>query len=140
MKALTLTQPWATLVDLGFKTYETRSWSTAYRGEIAIHSAKGFPKWAKELFYTEPFLKCLVSGGYTSPAQLPLGKILCKVYLAEVFKTEIATWQVGEYERAFGDYSKGRYAFQLQNRLRIAPVDARGSLGLWDWDAAHPGE
>jgi len=48
MKALTLTQPWASLMALQSKTIETRSWYTAYRGELVIHAAKGFPKWAKE--------------------------------------------------------------------------------------------
>ena len=32
MKALTLHQPWASLVMRGAKLYETRSWSTPYRG------------------------------------------------------------------------------------------------------------
>lgn len=40
MKALTLWQPWASLVALGVKTIETRSWSTSYRGPLAIHAAK----------------------------------------------------------------------------------------------------
>jgi hypothetical protein len=44
MKALTLTQPWATLVAIGAKTIETRSWPTSYRGPLAIHAAKGYPK------------------------------------------------------------------------------------------------
>lgn len=38
MKALTLHQPWATLVALGIKTVETRSWYTPYRGPLAIHA------------------------------------------------------------------------------------------------------
>jgi hypothetical protein len=38
MKALTLHQPWATAVAEGIKTIETRSWSTSYRGPLAIHA------------------------------------------------------------------------------------------------------
>ena len=41
MKALSLTQPWATLIAVGAKRIETRSWYTAHRGLIAIHAAKG---------------------------------------------------------------------------------------------------
>ena len=37
MKAITLTQPWATLVMLGQKQWETRSWRTHYTGALAIH-------------------------------------------------------------------------------------------------------
>ena len=39
MKALTIWQPWASLLVSGRKKYETRSWATAYRGPIAIHAA-----------------------------------------------------------------------------------------------------
>lgn len=39
-KALTLHQPWASLIALGVKTIETRSWSTKYRGPLAIHAGK----------------------------------------------------------------------------------------------------
>ncbi|MHB8318142.1 MAG: ASCH domain-containing protein [Acidimicrobiales bacterium] len=42
-KALTLYQPLASLVALGIKTIETRSWSTQYRGRLAIHAAKSAP-------------------------------------------------------------------------------------------------
>ncbi|HVM07165.1 MAG TPA: ASCH domain-containing protein [Acidimicrobiales bacterium] len=40
MKAISLWQPWASLIAYGVKTIETRSWSTPYRGRIAIHAAK----------------------------------------------------------------------------------------------------
>ena len=41
MKVLTLTQPWATLVAIGAKRIETRSWATKYRGPLLIHAAAG---------------------------------------------------------------------------------------------------
>lgn len=40
-KILTLSQPYASLVALGAKRIETRSWRTSYRGPLAIHAAKG---------------------------------------------------------------------------------------------------
>ena len=39
MKVLTLHQPYASLIALGLKTIETRSWSTKYRGPLAVHAA-----------------------------------------------------------------------------------------------------
>lgn len=48
MKAISLTQPWATAIAVGVKQWETRSWPTGFRGPVAIHAAKGMPKWAKE--------------------------------------------------------------------------------------------
>lgn len=40
MKALTIYQPWATLIAIGAKHIETRSWSTKYRGPLAVHAGK----------------------------------------------------------------------------------------------------
>lgn len=45
MKAITLHQPWASLIALGVKTIETRAWSTNYRGPLAIHAAKTTKPW-----------------------------------------------------------------------------------------------
>lgn len=42
MKALTLTEPYASLIARGVKRIETRDWSTRYRGPVAIHAAAGF--------------------------------------------------------------------------------------------------
>lgn len=40
MKAITVQEPWATLLAIGEKRFETRSWKTNYRGRIAIHASK----------------------------------------------------------------------------------------------------
>lgn len=39
MKALTVKQPWASLIASGQKTIETRTWATNYRGDLLIVSA-----------------------------------------------------------------------------------------------------
>src|SRR6266567_3747703 len=63
--ALTLTQPFATLVAGGAKHLETRSWSTSYRGPLAIHAAKGFPADAEALCEVSPFREALLALGYS---------------------------------------------------------------------------
>lgn len=40
IRCLSLWQPHAQAIALGLKPYETRGWSTSYRGPLAIHSAK----------------------------------------------------------------------------------------------------
>src|SRR5579859_5567435 len=40
IKAISLWEPWASLVARGVKRHETRHWSTDYRGPIAICAAK----------------------------------------------------------------------------------------------------
>lgn len=36
MKAITIWQPWASLLAYGGKQFETRSWATSYRGPMDI--------------------------------------------------------------------------------------------------------
>ncbi len=43
MKCLTLWQPWATLVAVGAKQFETRSWPCHHRGPLAIHASMTDP-------------------------------------------------------------------------------------------------
>ena len=139
MKVLTLTQPWATLVATGDKQIETRSWSTSYRGELAIHAAKGFPTWAKSLCYDACFKECLQFAGYKDAASLPTGVIIAVCQLVDVVRvTDEALIPKGK-ELVFGDYSLGRYMWKLANVKKLdRPITAKGSLGLWNFDMPTP--
>lgn len=148
MKALTLTQPWASFVAHGAKRIETRSWRTNYRGLLAIHAAKGFPAECRDLCWTSPFFEALHGHGYFPPAPaegepptvlLPRGGIVAVVTLEDVVKTEtieplFKTGRFLPHERAFGDYTPGRFGWLFSPTvLRLAvPVPCRGALGLWD--------
>lgn len=126
MKALSLTQPWATLVALKWKRVETRSWQTRHTGRIAIHAAKGFPKDCK-LFAEEERMLGRV------PATLPLGAIVAVATLQGCRRTEDVAHQLGALERRLGDYTPGRYAWFLSDITELAePVPCRGALSLWE--------
>ena len=45
MRAFTLTQPWASLIAIGLKMHETRSWRTSYRGPLLIHASREVDKY-----------------------------------------------------------------------------------------------
>lgn len=77
IKALTLYQPWATLVAIGAKRIETRSWWTAYRGLLAIHASKTFGATNRALCHQEPFRSALLAGGVERLSDLPLGAVVC---------------------------------------------------------------
>jgi hypothetical protein len=142
MKALTVTQPWVTLIAVGAKHVETRSWTTGHRGLLAIHAAHRFPTWARELCQTDPFRLVLDQAGITGPEALPCGMVLATCRLAAVRPTSRplpATWPVGRHEVAFGDYRFGRYAWLLTDVTPLTrPVLARGALGLWSWVPGPP--
>ena len=131
MKALTLTQPWATLVALGHKQVETRSWRTSYRGPLAIHAAKGFPASARQFAEEERAIGRI-------PARLPRGAVVCTVDLVDCQPTEWLTGEqrVSALERHLGDYRSGRWAWLFDPAsLHVlgVPVPAKGALGLWEW-------
>jgi hypothetical protein len=153
MKAISLTQPWATLVAISAKRYETRSWQTKYRGEIAIHASAGFPIDARRLCipplgmgYVGPFSAALATAGLKGPVadgnristgQLPLGAIIAVLTLVDITPTGTlfsphSLPDSGVNEEEFGDYSPGRFAWGLTNvRALKEPVPCKGSLSLW---------
>lgn len=136
MKALTLTQPWATLVVTHNKKIETRSWGTKYRGKLAIHAAKGFPAYAKGLCYDVCFKECLQFSGYASADMLPLGAVIGVCELVDVKKIVDYTVLPKGKEYIFGDYGIGRYMWFLENvEMFDKPFAVRGALGLWEWDS-----
>lgn len=55
MKAITIRQPWATLMATDNKRIETRGWNTHHRGPLAIHAGKHFPVDARLLCWEIPF-------------------------------------------------------------------------------------
>lgn len=130
-KALSLLQPWASLVVMGVKKIETRSWQTAYRGTLFIHASLG--KKGKVLVSEAPFSK------YISDFDaLPFGAVIGQVQLDDVVPVEDLFYSNERLnaltieEKAFGDYTKGRYAWLLSEAIMFdRPIAAKGSLMLW---------
>ena len=143
MKALTITQPWASLIALGAKQVETRSWSTHYRGALAVHAGDGLgpvggQRGLAALLLTEPFRSVLVQAGIHDSRDLPRGCIVAIGDLVAVFPAGVVDDRgipLSAQERAFGNYTTGRYGWRLENVRRLAkPLLARGTLGLWEWE------
>lgn len=44
MKAISIRQPWASLIVLGIKDIENRSWPTSQRGIVLVHASKGMTR------------------------------------------------------------------------------------------------
>jgi hypothetical protein len=137
MKCLSLMQPFATLIMLGVKRYETRTWRSKFCGKLAIHASSRFPEAARALCRQEPFRSLLLRAGYHHPADLPTGAILGTARLEEcvLAATVLQSLQDHPAERAFGDFGKGRWAWKLSDPTpfeRIQPC--RGRLGLFDAD------
>lgn len=136
MKGISLYQPWASLVALGLKRVESRSWPTTYRGPLLIHAAK---RWDAGLESAQVDAAELLwsHGRLPLPAVLPLGRVLAVCRLAgcsQVRPGHLTPEGIGlsGLELAFGDYRPGRFGWSLEDVRSLAePVPWRGMQGLW---------
>lgn len=113
MKAITLYQPYATLMAFGVKIVETRDWATKLREEIAIHAAAAIPRWVLEVDFGEWTIEqdnprgaepaYLLRGPGIWPYRLPLGAVVAKCRVVDMVSTS-RCWAPGALEPA----SEGR--------------------------------
>lgn len=131
MKAITIIQPWATLIAIGAKRVETRSWGTRYRGPIAIHAGKKVDKDAYWDYEDE-----MLRAGYILPDLLPVGSVIATATLADcVPMTREWIYEQSSNELEYGFFMPGRYGWILTDVRPIRPIPQRGYQGLWDWEA-----
>lgn len=116
MKCLSLWQPWASMIPLGHKRYETRSWATKYRGPLAIHAALAQMGGDEvELLIKAGFVMAEAVLASSPTHGLPLGCIVCTCVLADCVPVEQVRDRISDVERALGDYTDGRFAFRLDD-------------------------
>lgn len=128
IKAISLWQPWASLVAAGVKRHETRHWSTAYRGPIAIHAAKTL-----DLAGAPDQLCEAVSGPYWSK-NLPRGVVVAVGQLADCSPAERVASYATQADQRAGNFARGRFAWRIENvRRLITPVPLIGRQGLFNW-------
>lgn len=161
IKAISLWEPWASLIATGAKTVETRSWHTKYRGELLICAAKKRDKESLELLKKAEFANGLMPLIMNKPATnesqcvfkiheavnkatlevLNFGKAVAIVEMYDCIKTEdfLFAYAIGEEseemenEIEFGDYSDGRFAWLFKNIRRIKePFPVKGSQGFFN--------
>lgn len=144
MRVITVIQPWATLIALGEKRFETRSRKTNIRGNIAIHAGKRIDMTACE---REPIKSTLAKHGY-SIGNLPTGAVIAIAYLYDSYPithvTDNAANSINSEgtilemfdgnEFHFGWYEKGRHAWYFRHVSAIEPIKAKGQQGWWNFE------
>lgn len=142
MKAISILQPWASLVVHGHKRIETRSWNTKYRGELLIHASKSEYEFRN---FPYEFNERVV--GFLNKYTLPYGAIIGKVNLDHVIESDKVSlgecfrygsskkWSFTEQEISFGDYSPNRFGWLLSDPIVFdEPIPCKGQLGIWNFD------
>jgi hypothetical protein len=133
MKAISLWQPWASLVATRNKWVETRSWQTPYRGPILIHAARRkVTRDEREYFESVAAFQDAMRMGEISWDTMPYGQMVALAVLGRVVPTEAIRDAIPDMEYAFGDYSNGRWAWVFTRIDPIDPFPYKGERGLFD--------
>jgi activating signal cointegrator 1 len=151
---ISLWQPWASLWAHGHKQIETRSWppSLPLPVVLAVHAAKKWDRELSSLCLTPHFRDALdvIAPGAIWDAgvcPLPAGSVVGLVRVTYSLRTDwLVTGQaqeslplvgkLSEQERAFGDYSAGRFGWLTDRRCVLAkPIPLVGRQSVFQWAA-----
>lgn len=135
IKAISIHQPWASLIASGVKKFETRSWSTRHRGPLLICASK-YKLPPIEVRFLMLDLQTPSIGDVSEERfyYLPFGKAVCLVNLEACISTDLIHFdrRFKETDRPFGDFSPGRFAWRLRNVRTFEPFPVRGQQGLFN--------
>lgn len=127
MKAITIKQPFASLIAAGLKEYEFRTWKTNYRGEILIHAGKSIDKDAMKKFES---LKL----EYPTGCIIAKAKLTDCVPVTEAVKEELRKKNFLVYSGTTESADWNGYGFKLENVETMEPILVNGMLGLWEYE------
>jgi len=142
MKAITLRQPYAGLMALGYKTIDTRRVPTTYTGDILIHASKVTDEDAMDKL--ETFREQNPSFSFDETV-LQSGVLLAKGRLKKCVRQEEIDFPYSpntdpyikmlvDIELTFGTWDNAHYAWCFVDMVRLPHViPTLGGLGIWDY-------
>jgi activating signal cointegrator 1 len=154
IRIVSLWQPWATLIALGLKEYETRSFGTSYHGPLAIHATKKQPcdVWAQveqiwQLSGQDERLTQLLDSRGTF--EFPQAAIVAAAVgvssmpmmvgepkqSGQIREFRDGRWQyligaMSPLERACGDWQAGRFGWRLIGVKPMPNIPYKGGQGV----------
>jgi hypothetical protein len=123
IKAISLWEPWASLIRDGLKRYETRHWKTNYRGQLLICAAARKPD-NETLFSLAVYVPQGISVNCDQAVAL--------VDLVDCIPTETMTAEQIGTDAPFGNFSPGRFVWKLENIRAIKSFPVTGRQGLFN--------
>jgi hypothetical protein len=117
MKALSIREPWASLIIGGRKPIENRDWTTNYRGPLLIHASKTLDRVNEEhmtALLGEPYEEWHMS------TAMRFGGIIGTATLVAIVRESSSPWFVG------------RFGWVLENARPLPFVALRGMPGLFE--------
>jgi len=138
MKAISVIQPWAWLLASENKQFETRSWSTTYRGPIAIHASRRTAESDASYYgmlHDKRIAVELLARNIPVVTDLAYGAVIGTAELVACHPVEDLWLDLGVFEGRVGNFDSGRFAWELRGAVLLPrPVPVRGNQGLWEFD------
>ena len=123
MKALTIKQPWASLIVNEYKKYEFRSWKTNYRGKVLIHA--GLSKENDIINKVQSYNLEYINGAIIGEADIVDCILVDKKFDHNLKQIDSIV---------YGNNHIGNYAWKLENIKKYEnPIYVKGKLGLWNY-------
>jgi len=119
MIALSIRQPWASLILKAGKDIENRCWPTKFRGRILIHAAKGCTRqeFKDALCFAEDAIDRPINADLKT---IPRGGIIGSVEIVDCVSASDSPWFVGEF------------GFVLRDPQPLPFTPWKGQLGFFD--------
>ena len=127
MKALTIKQPYATLIAEGIKEYEFRTWKTNYRGEFLIHAGKDINTEAMKNFHH-------LELEYPATSIIAIATLEDCIEVTDEFRNILKKKNPILYCHIINDKNWKGYAFKLTNVKKIEIIPAQGKLSFWNYN------
>jgi hypothetical protein len=121
MKIISIRQPWASLIAVGIKDVENRSWPTRYRGAVLIHASQR----ADDISSDEIDHRF----GVRPPIDARLGGVVGIVDIVDCVQQHQSKWYAGDYVDRHGE-RKSHWALVMKNARPLPFVKWKGALSL----------
>ena len=148
MKALTIKQPYASLIVEGIKDIENRTWKTNYRGRILIHAGKD--NLIKNLRYGDDItclnnkqLEYITNNKHNDiiNKELITGAIIGSVEIVDCVINHPSIWAEKGESIYIGEYGHNENYKPIYNWVLANPIlfdepitNVKGKLGFWDYE------
>jgi hypothetical protein len=126
VKALTISQPFASLILFEEKWVENRRWGTHYRGPLAIHAGKGTQYLDREELRDYP-IGCVIAIARLA-ACMPLQSMQRMSPTCKIPGTGLTIGDILAHK-----HTEGPWCWILTDVRAIELIDWPGLPGLWDW-------
>ena len=132
MKAITISQPYASLIASGEKWIENRTWHTSYRGALAIHAGKGTQYMTRKELAAVPHGCIVATARLVECVELSTVRILCGpgAKSDREMHSGRAWTEIRDHKHA-----EGPWLWILSDIVALPePIPFCGAQGLWDWN------